>query len=377
MMKRILFYKFLLITLIAVELYSCKDMLDVHKEYIKNGEIIYLSKVDSIVSYSGKHRVQLSGYLNNAYNVNKIIVYWNERADSMTFAYSQTKRIDSLNLIIPNLTEKSYIFDIYTVNSIGNRSIKVSIAGTAYGDIYRGYLVSRTSKRFDFDGTTIISQWLTADGLEKGTSIRYTTVSSGIVNIFLSRDSSKIALPDRKAETPITFRSVYVPELTAIDTFYSKWTTIPVFAEGKVSKTGWTITGFDSQEPAEGAPNGLATAAIDDKLDTFWHSQWNGSNPGYPHWFSVDMGQEVSIVSIEVFRRQGNGIGQTKHQFFYSVNGIDWTDYGTFAMDASTDSGQNFKSTTTPTARYIKYVALQGPDFFAYLGELNVYYLIK
>ena len=69
-MKRILFYKFLLITLIAVGLYSCKDMLDVHKDYIKNGEIIYLSKVDSIVSYAGNHRIQLSGYLNNAYNVN-------------------------------------------------------------------------------------------------------------------------------------------------------------------------------------------------------------------------------------------------------------------------------------------------------------------
>ena len=379
-MKRISFYNFLLISLILVGIYSCKDMMDMHKEFIKNGEIVYLSKVDSIVSYSGNHRIQLSGYLNNAYNVNKIIVYWNDRADSMTFNYAQTKRIDSLNLIIPNLAEKSYIFDIYTVNAIGKRSIKVSIAGTAYGDFYRGNLVTRTNNGYGFDGTSYMTtKWLTADALDKGTEIRYTTVASGIVTIILPRDSSWIALPDRKAETSVTFRTVYVPELAAIDTFYAKWVTLaaPSYYEGKVSKKSWLITGYDTQEPSEGAPNGLASALIDDKLNTFWHTQWDGGSPGYPHWFSIDMGRAVSIASIEVFRRQGNDGGQTKHQFFTSVNGTDWTDYGTFAMNAKTNAGQKFISTTPPTARYIKYVALEGPNFYAFLAEINVYVGLK
>ena len=144
MMKRISFNRFLLVTLIVAGIYSCKDMMEFHKEYNKDGEIVYLTKVDSMVSYSGKNRIQLSGYLNNAYNVNKILVYWNEKADSMIFDYVKTKDMDTLNLIIPNLAEKSYIFDIYTFNAIGNRSIKVSIAGTAYGDFYRGNLVPRS-----------------------------------------------------------------------------------------------------------------------------------------------------------------------------------------------------------------------------------------
>lgn len=373
MMKRISFYKFLLVPLIVAGIYSCKDMMDIHQKYIKDGEIVYLTKMDSVVLYPGKNRIQISGYLANAYNVNTVLVYWNNRADSMIVDYSMTKDMDSLNLVIPNLVEKSYIFDIYTFNNEGNRSIKVSVAGTAYGDIYRERLFPRTNNGFDFDGKQLKTLWLTADALERGTQIRYTTESSGIKTIFLSPDSSQIALPDRKNGTPFSFRSVYVPEKASIDTFLTAWTTLPVAYDAKVNKTEWKIAGFSTQEPAEGAPNGLATAAIDDKLNTFWHTQWSGGNPGYPHWFIVDMGKEVTISSIEVFRRQGNGGGQTKHQFFYSNNGTDWIDFGTFPMDASVNSGQKFRSTTTPTARFIKYVALEGSNFYAFLAELNVY----
>ena len=345
-----------------------------HREYIKNGEIVYLTKMDSVVLYPGKNRIQISGYLTSAYNVDKVLVYWNNRADSLVFDYSKAEDLDSLNLVIPNLEEKSYIFDIYTFNTLGNRSIKVPIAGTAYGDLYREKLIPRINNGFDFDGNQLKTLWLTADALERGTEIRYTTVTSGITTVFLSPDSSQIALPDRKYDTPLSFRSVYVPEKAAIDTFLTVWTTIPVTGEYKISKTGWQITGFSTQEPAESAPNGLATAAIDDKLNTYWHTQWSGAQPGYPHWFIVDMSKEVIISSIEVFRRQGNGNGQTRHQFLYSNNGTDWTDFGTFPMNATTNSGQKFRSTTTPTARYIKYVALQGSKHYAFLAELNVLY---
>ncbi len=380
-MKRILFYKFLLVTLILGGIYSCKDMMDFHKEFIKDGEIVYLSKLDSVVSYGGKNRIQLSGYLSNAYNVNKVKVYWNNRADSMLFDYTNVTTMDSLNLIIPNLKENSYIFDIYTFNAAGNRSIKVSIAGTAYGDLYRSNLVARSSNGFDYNGVKLDALWLTADDLERGTSIRYTTESDGVKTLFLSPDSSRITLVNRKPGTPFSFQSVYVPEKAAIDTFRTAWTTLPVAYDSKVSKSGWQITGFDTQEPAEAQWSsynyqGYAKAAIDDILTTFWHSQWSGANPPYPHWFSFDMGQSVSIASIEVFRRQDNGGGQTKHQFLYSSDGITWTDFGTFGMNASTNNGQKFRCLTipaVPTARYIKYVALQGPSNYAFLAEISVY----
>lgn len=482
-MKRISFNKFLLVFFIFAGTYSCKNIMDFHQEFIKNGEIVYLAKLDSVVSYSGKGRVQLSGYLNNAFNVNKIMVYWNNKADSMAFNYAKVKDTDSLNLIIPNLEEKSYIFDIYTVNNVGNRSIKVSVAGTSYGKLYRDNLAPRTSKGFSFDGKILKSIWLAADALEKGTQISYTTESNTTAILFLPKDSTQIVLTNQKYGTSLSYQTVYVPEKTSIDTFYTALTVRPVIYNPyigdfvstgtitdpanttrsilrdklirriddvtsemevgdmasknyylklvvnsdnsvtltpsgstpnldqsvgvnkydpatktftlnysynsaapqvvkevvtrvnmeKVSKTGWSIVGFDSQEPKETAPSGLATATIDDKLNTYWHTQWSGGTPPYPHWFIVDMGKDVTIACIEVFRRQGKSDGQTKHQFLYSSNGTDWTNFGIFAMDPTTNAGQKFRMSTSPTARYIKYVALQGPNYYANLAEINVY----
>lgn len=143
----------------------------------------------------------------------------------------------------------------------------------------------------------------------------------------------------------------------------------------KIDKSTWTITGFDSQEPAEGNAtypnNGLAKSAIDSNLSTFWHTQWSGGSPAYPHWFSVDMGKTVTITNFEVFRRQGNSGGQDKHQFFVSTDGVNWTDVGTFDFNRNVDTGQNFVPTVFVPTRYFKYVALHGPNFYAFISEIN------
>jgi hypothetical protein len=174
----------------------------------------------------------------------------------------------------------------------------------------------------------------------------------------------------------LRYRTLFIPDTTAIDTFYTEFRDVPMIVEQKVAKTGWTITGFDSEEATgEGPPNGMAISVIDDKLGTFWHSRWSGADPKptYPHWISIDMGESVTITAIEVFRRQGVSNGQTRHQFFYSNNGTDWTLFGVFPMDSNVDQGQKFRADEMPTARYIKYVALEGPSIYAYLAEISVY----
>ncbi|MBC9796367.1 DUF4998 domain-containing protein [Sinomicrobium weinanense] len=145
----------------------------------------------------------------------------------------------------------------------------------------------------------------------------------------------------------------------------------------KLDKSSWTVYDFSSEEPAEGTEtypdNGKAMAVIDDNPDTFWHSAWENGTPEYPHYVVIDMGAEKTIGSFEVFRRQGNDNGQTRHQFLVSSDGENWTDAGTFDMDPGTDEGQNYTIMSNPTARYFKYVAIEGPDHYAFLAEIHVY----
>ncbi|MBS1945973.1 MAG: hypothetical protein JST98_12455, partial [Bacteroidetes bacterium] len=49
----------------------------------------------------------------------------------------------------------------------------------------------------------------------------------------------------------------------------------------RLAKAGWSIVYVDSQElTGEGANNGHAAQAIDGDSLTFWHTQWQGAQPG-------------------------------------------------------------------------------------------------
>ncbi len=54
-MKRI--YSLLVFIACTLLITSCEDFMDVHKEYIEGGEIIYAPKPDSIAFIAGKERI--------------------------------------------------------------------------------------------------------------------------------------------------------------------------------------------------------------------------------------------------------------------------------------------------------------------------------
>ncbi len=139
-----------------------------------------------------------------------------------------------------------------------------------------------------------------------------------------------------------------------------------------LDRSGWSIAGFSTEEPAEGNGNGLAAAAIDGNIDTYWHTQWSGATPGYPHYLIVDMGALYTVASVQCIRRQGDNRGQTECQILLSTDQSEWIDCGTFPV-ADTDDPQTFTLTSYEKARYIKYVATKGNNHFAFLAEISAY----
>ncbi len=368
---------FLFTIVLTFAFFACSTMKDKQEPFLTGGEKIYLVKTDSVHVLSGNNRVRVQCILTNAYNVNKILVYWNSRADSILFDYAKTdKNIDTVKLDIPALSEKSYIFELYTKNDAGDRSIKVTAFGTSYGDRYISSLSPRVISGFTFDGVNGTLNWYGSFEKEKSTQISYFKKTGDSVIVFLTSKSSSLSLPDLSTTSSIIkYRSFYKPDSTAIDSFATAWSAYKPFIEVIQDKSAWKIIDFSSQEPKEGGGNGIASAAIDGNVNTFWHTAWDLSKPSYPHYFAVDMGKVVNITTFQVFRRQGNNGGQTKHQFLVSEDGTTWVDCGTFAMDPNTDNGQSYRILSNPKARYFKYVALAGPNFYAFLGEINVFAL--
>ena len=147
----------------------------------------------------------------------------------------------------------------------------------------------------------------------------------------------------------------------------------------KLDNSDWSIVDFSSEEAGgEGPVNGYATAVIDGDTGTFWHSQWSGTAPPYPHHFTIDLGSEKSIAGFEVFRRSGNAGGATAHEFWVSSDNVTFTLFTTLEAELVTDNGYLAnKATALTTARYVKYVATVGPNNHTFLSEINVFGAIE
>jgi len=187
-------------------------------------------------------------------------------------------------------------------------------------------------------------------------------------------EENDVVIRDWELEGEMSYKSFFIPDEYAIDTFATETATsmLPDY-NPSIDDKDWEIIDFSSEEPAEGAPNGLASAVIDGDVNTFWHSAWAASSPDYPHYFVVDMQETVKISAVECFRRQGNGGGQTKFKIYTSIDGVNFDDQGTFDFDSQIDDGQMYPLESFPEARYLKYEATEGPNNFAFLGELNIY----
>jgi len=357
--------------LLTCVIMSCSDMDDSFQRFYKDGEVIYAAKPDSISSRPGKDRILLQMFV-KSYRISLIRVYWNSHADSLDIPVTGPGVYEKM---VENMEERGHVFQVITFDEFGNKSIPVEVISRAYGDMFQQILSNRVIRSTStFENNTLTINWSGPVDNAIRSDVVYTNTSGVETVLQVPMSETKTVISDLLSG--LRYRTLFLPDTTAIDIFYTDFKDIPMIVEQKVAKTGWTITGFDSEEATgEGPPNGMAISAIDDNLGTFWHSRWSGSDPKpvYPHWFSIDMGTSVTITAIEVFRRQGVSSGQTRHQFFYSNNGTDWTLFGVFAMNPNIDQGQKFRAEEMPTARYIKYVALEGPSIYAYLAEINVY----
>jgi hypothetical protein len=255
----------------------------------------------------------------------------------------------------------------YTLS--GKHSAPVIVSGTPLEPAFNVALNSVTMVS-DFGGAII--KWENSTGQKLTLQVRYKNdANEKTTAIFDASESGSGSISGLSA-TERVFEAFFTDALgnnSAAKTF----TIIPM-AEVKIDKAKWTVLSYSSQEPAEGGnPNGLVIAAFDDNLSTYWHTQWSGASPGYPHFFAVDMHQEVTVSRVVCNRRKGDSRGQTKFQILTSLDGVNWEDQGSFDFNSSSDADQSYRLVKNPRARYFKYVALQGPNFFAFLGEITIY----
>jgi len=363
---------------LAVFATSCESFMDIHAEYVKNGETIYAPKVDSVQFIAGKGRVQFAFWLENAPNVKSVDLYWNSKTDSLITPVSASTGLDSFYVNVTDLPEGAYTFEVKTTDNFGHSSLYLTGFGNSYGDFYQSSLLNRRVKSIELTESGGIINWFGAIEGMTWTDINY-TMNDGTTNtVRLSPEDQQIICPDVKAGTSFQFSSFFIPEEFSVDTFSVDWEqyegSFPTIY--KYDRSAWNVREVSDETASDG---GGKNTLLDDNLSTYWHSQWEGGNAPLPHWAVIDMGSPKKIAKIDTYKRSGNTDAKTIQYFVGpdpDADATSWTKIGESQFVSEKDNIETLisNSSSTLSGRYIKLVLPDSNrDPFISIAEIYIY----
>lgn len=358
---------------------SCEDFMDVHEEYIKDGEIIYSPKVDSISFIAGEHRVLFRCWLYNSPNVKSIDLYWEDDTKSLITPVTPTTGRDSFDIEIPNLEEKSYTFSVQTTDIFGYKSLWTTDFGTAYGDNYLATLGDRRVNEVSLaeTGGVVAGKvtFFSSLTLQVRNEIRYTKADGTTAIVVMLPNQSEGLCPDAQPGSTFETRSLFIPEEEAIDTFATAWARYDVAFPSiyLYDRSEWEAIAVSDERPSDGGGLGMH-AVLDGDHGTWWHSYYGDYSAPCPHWLIIDLKKELNAALIDLYRRPGSGDPKTVEFYLGNTSDPDsgWTKIGQTTVTA--DKMVVTPDDKTTKGRYLKIVLPDSNrDPFINVAEIYLY----
>lgn len=196
---------------------SCDDMNALHKTYLEQGERIYAAKIDSVSPGPGNERINMEVFINSQ-RINKLRIYWNARMDSVDYEINQQKGI--FNIMIENLPEREYLFQILSFDKYGNSSLPVEASSRTYGANYQKTLPKR-----NLNGITkgpngqVTLRWAVAAEDAEFTVLTYIDNVQKEHTVKIPASESTFTVEDYLPSSEFIYYTVYRPAKNSPDTF--------------------------------------------------------------------------------------------------------------------------------------------------------------
>ncbi|MEO7211782.1 DUF4998 domain-containing protein [Mucilaginibacter sp.] len=218
-------YKLLFILTACCTLLAACTKMDEYKKFSAGKEVLYTGKADSVKTYSGKKRIKLSWLHASDPKVVKTRIFWNNRTDSTDVLLNNATLANGRHsILISNLAEGNYNFELFNYDKDGNRSVVSRTSGSVYGENFEKSLLNRAisgfGKQFDADGSTAIT-WYNSDAQSLGLELTYSDNAHNAHKIIVAPNVATTILADYDINVPISYRTMFLPDSAAIDTFYA------------------------------------------------------------------------------------------------------------------------------------------------------------
>ncbi|SIN64416.1 DUF4998 domain-containing protein [Chitinophaga niabensis] len=208
---------FILVVILAA---ACTKRDD-YKKYQVNGEISYPGIMDSVKVMAGKNRVLVTGLFTSDPKITMYRMFWNSRQDSIEVPVVRKGDVDTTRTILSNLVEGAVTVEIRTYDAKGNRSIPVFTVGNAYGVQYESAINNRSATAMTVTKAGLNITWAAIATNSPFTRLTYASTDGSTKMIRVPGANVNTLVADYRYGTKILVHSGYLPEPTAIDTFFA------------------------------------------------------------------------------------------------------------------------------------------------------------
>jgi hypothetical protein len=203
MMKKLIYiFPVLLFSLAAI--FGCDDMNAIHEKYLQ-GETIYAGKLNMLSTQTGFNRIRIEGSTEYLGNSVKATVKYEGQEQVFDVATDD----DYVQMVVENLEERDYEFEIYTEDEAGNKSIKQLCTGSAVGDKFIENQLPRSMVEFVFDQLDLSLRWAEVSDAEyiSRTEVTYENNSGTTSSVTVLPGETITKLEDWKPAGEISYQS--------------------------------------------------------------------------------------------------------------------------------------------------------------------------
>jgi len=306
--------------------FSCSDKDEYVEPEGSSKKTEYAEKAKKLFYFAGHDRIQVGFVLGTDANINKSVMYWNQKKDSVVINIDRSKMTsDTVSHIFPDMPEDTYSFEIYNYDTSGNRSDAASLTAKSYGTYYIAELNNRgieSTENIDEDKGDVLINWHDSLMRTVGVKLEYTDKAGQVKSIFVNNKESVTSLTNCDADVPLSYQTLHIPEPNAIDIFLAGVVTEKIAAPLVVKElpkpyAGYFIEGFDPR-----ANDGTGRFEVlwngqmcqEYNFDDPWDYGWTAGSGGdfytnggpdwveadkpndYPSWMTIDLGRKVKLA---------------------------------------------------------------------------------
>ncbi len=321
-----LIYSFLSLLIV---LSSCEKFDEVHQEYVEGGEIVYSVKPDSIEVIPGYKRCMIKAQVVVTSNVDKFVVEWGEQTVETPIPSDDTA---SVEVEINSITEGAVIFNVITVNKMGDKSVPSNAYGNVYGEKYQKTLLPRIIDEVKgVDGGAVV-MFSSSPDKSVGIRLNYKDQDGVIQTISVSPDVNEVNLPNSMFGSELDYLTYYLPEENCLDTIptYSPTYELipePVLVEKIVEVDASSIMELDNdvKDPVWGSKY---SNLFDGKFSTYTAFDFSEERSS----LSFDLRKILKLSKVKVWFRLN-----TDEHYFGGSNAKTIEIYGADELPASSD----------------------------------------